>query len=118
MLNRLIDKLQHGGKAAAGGLPRPRSRVLETLAADAAAEMAEAGGPRDPTLVRHSYDLYIIRNHYNVAEVAALAQAIIPHDAEIFGNQFPAYRADPIAVTRHAVEALATDQRRGVAPLK
>jgi hypothetical protein len=76
-----------------------------------AAEMAEAGGPRDPTLARHIYDLYVIRNHYSVAEVAALARAIMPHDAEAFGNQFPAYRTDPLAETFRAVEALRADER-------
>lgn len=78
-----------------------------------AAEMAEAEGPRDPTLARHIYDLHIIRAHYEMAEVAALARAIMPHDAEIFGNQFPAYRADPMAETLRAVQALASDPRYG-----
>jgi predicted nucleotidyltransferase component of viral defense system len=59
-----------------------------------AAEMAEASGPRDPTLARHIYDLHVIRAHYDPAEVGALARAIMPHDAEIFGNQFPAYAAE------------------------
>jgi predicted nucleotidyltransferase component of viral defense system len=29
-----------------------------------AAEIADAGGPRDPTLARHLYDLHVIRTHY------------------------------------------------------
>jgi hypothetical protein len=62
----------------------------------AAAELADAGGPRDRTLVRHLYDLYVTREHYDAAEVAALAREIMPHDAAEFGNQFPAYRADPL----------------------
>jgi len=73
-----------------------------------AAEIADAGGPRDPTLVRHLYDLHVIRAHYDPADVAALARAIMPHDAEVFGNQFPAYRTDPLAQTLRAVEALTT----------
>jgi predicted nucleotidyltransferase component of viral defense system len=73
-----------------------------------AGEIAQAGGPRDSTLVRHVYDLHVIRPHYDIVEVAALARAIMPHDAEVFGNQFPAYRADPINETRLAVAALAT----------
>ena len=76
-----------------------------------AAEMAEAGGPRDPTLARHLYDLHVIQAHFDIAEVAALARAIMPHDAEIFGNQFPAYLADPLAETHRAVEALKSDAR-------
>jgi predicted nucleotidyltransferase component of viral defense system len=76
-----------------------------------AAELAEAGGPSDPTLARHIYDLHVIRAHYDAAEVAALAYEIMPHDADIFGNQFPAYRADPMAETLRAVQALASDPR-------
>ena len=76
-----------------------------------AAEMAEAGGPRDSTLARHIYDLHVMRAHYDAAEVGALARSIMPHDAEIFGNQFPAYRADPLAETLRAVQALASDAR-------
>lgn len=74
-----------------------------------AAETAEASGPRDPTLARHIYDLHVMRAHYEIAEVAALARAIMPHDAAIFGNQFPAYRADPMTETLRAVEALGSD---------
>jgi len=74
-----------------------------------AAESADAGSPRDPTLARHVYDLHAIRAHYDLAEVAALAREIMPHDAEVFGNQFPAYRANPMAETLRAVQVLETD---------
>ena len=74
-----------------------------------AAELADSTGRRDSTLARHIYDLHIIRAHYDTAEVAALARAIIPHYADIFGNQFPAYRADPLTQTQHAVSALGSD---------
>ncbi len=73
-----------------------------------AAEIA-AGGPRDPTLARHIYDLHVIRAHYDAAEVAALAREIMPHDAAVFGNQFPAYRANPMAETLRAIQALEAD---------
>jgi hypothetical protein len=33
----------------------------------------------------------------------------MPHDAEAFGNQFPAYRAHPMAETLRAIEALESD---------
>lgn len=33
----------------------------------------------------------------------------MPHDVEVFGNQFPAYRDDPVAQTRRAVAAPLTD---------
>jgi hypothetical protein len=45
----------------------------------------------------------------NPAEVAALARETMPHDAEVFGNQFPAYRVNPLVETLRAVEALEAD---------
>lgn len=77
----------------------------------AGAELAEAGGPRDKTLVRHVYDLHIVRSHYDPAEVIALAREIIRADVEAYGHQFPAYRKNPIAETLRAVGGLATDDR-------
>src|SRR5438105_1130229 len=65
----------------------------------AGAEIADAGGPRDPTLVRHVYDLHVIRAHYEFAEVVTLARAIMLADAKAYGHQFPAYRDNPIAET-------------------
>jgi predicted nucleotidyltransferase component of viral defense system len=75
----------------------------------AGAEIAEAGGPRDATLVRHIYDLHVIRAHYDAAEVAALARTIMLADAKDYGHQFPAYRENPVAETLRAVEGLAKD---------
>jgi predicted nucleotidyltransferase component of viral defense system len=73
------------------------------------AELAGAGGPRDPTLVRHLYDLHVIRAHYDASEVLALARTIMMADADAYGHQFLAYRANPIAATLQAVNGLATD---------
>jgi hypothetical protein len=73
------------------------------------AELAAAGGPRDPTLVRHLYDLHAIRQHYDAAEALALARTIMAADAAAYGHQFPAYRADPIAATLQAVDGLTSD---------
>jgi hypothetical protein len=75
----------------------------------AGAELAKAGGPRDPTLVRHIYDLHMTRPHYGLNAVAELAWEIMLADVEAYGNQFPAYRANPIGETLRAVKALATD---------
>jgi predicted nucleotidyltransferase component of viral defense system len=75
----------------------------------AGAELADAGGPRDPTLVRHMYDLHMIRAHYDLAEVAFLAREIMLADAAAYGHQFPAYRANPVAETLRAVAALVAD---------
>ena len=77
----------------------------------AGAELADAGGPRDKTLVRHVYDLHVIRSHYDPAEVIALAREIMRADVEAYGHQFPAYRENPIAETLWAVGGLATDDR-------
>lgn len=74
-----------------------------------AAEIADAGGPRDSTLVRHIYDLHVLKSHYDPIEMVKLACEIMPHDAAVFDNQFPAYRDDPLRETRRAVEAMASD---------
>ncbi len=63
----------------------------------------------DPTLVRHLHDLHVLREHYDAAEVAALAREVMQADAEAYGNQFPAYREDPMRETLRAVEGLAGD---------
>ncbi len=76
-----------------------------------AAELADAGGPRDKTLVRHVYDLHIARSHYDPTEVVALAREIIRADVEAYGHQFPAYRENPVGATLRAVSGLATDDR-------
>jgi hypothetical protein len=73
------------------------------------AERARPDAAPDPTLIRHLYDLHVIRAHYDVAEVAELAREIMQADAEAYGNQFPAYRQDPLAETRQALAALAID---------
>jgi len=77
----------------------------------AGAELANAGGPRDKTLVRHVYDLHVVRSHYDPAEVIALAREIMRADVEAYGHQFPAYRENPVAETLRAVGGLATDDR-------
>jgi len=84
---------------------------LVALTRRTAAEIANASGPRDATLVRHLYDLHVLRAHYDAAEVAALACEIMPHDAEVFGHQCPAYRVNPLAETLRAIQALASDPR-------
>ena len=89
----------------------PCVALLETIAEKfvaltrrAGAELADAGGPRDKTLVRHVYDLHVVRSHYDPAAVIALTKEIIRADVEAYGHQFPAYRENPIAETLRAVE--------------
>lgn len=77
-----------------------------------AIELADAGGAHDPADIRHVYDLHLTRAHYDAAEVAALAHETMHHDAQVFGHQFPAYRDNPLAETRRAIEVLG-DERYG-----
>jgi predicted nucleotidyltransferase component of viral defense system len=66
-------------------------------------------GPADPTLVRHIYDLHMMREHVDMATVAALAAEIATTDATEFRNQYPAYLADIAGETRKALDALQND---------
>jgi hypothetical protein len=75
----------------------------------AGAEIAGLDEP-DPTLVRHLHDLHALREYYDPAEVAVLAREVMLADAEAYGNQFPAYREDPMRETLRAVEGLAADR--------
>jgi hypothetical protein len=58
-------------------------------------------------LVRHVYDLHATRAHYDAADVAALARDIMVADADMRGDAFPAYKADPLAETLKAVDGVA-----------
>jgi hypothetical protein len=89
--------------------------ILETaadkfvgLTRRAGAELAGLDEP-DPTLVRHLHDLHMLREHYDPAEVMALAREVMLGDAEAYGNRFPAYRENPLRETLRAVEGLAAD---------
>jgi predicted nucleotidyltransferase component of viral defense system len=100
----------------------PCASIVETVAEKfvaltrrAGAELADAGGPRDSTLVRHVYDLHVLRPHYDPAEAAMLAQMIMLADAKVYGHQFPAYRDDPVGETLRAVAGLREDHRFAMA---
>src|SRR6202040_3209985 len=89
--------------------------ILETaadkfvaLTRRAGAELAGLDEP-DPTLVRHLHDLHALREHYDPAEVVALAREVMLADAAAYGNQFPAYRENPMRETLRAVEGPAED---------
>jgi len=89
--------------------------ILETaadkfvaLTRRAGAELAGLDEP-DPTLVRHLHDLHVLREHYDPAAVAALAREVMLADAEAYGNQFPAYRENPMRETLRAVGGLAAN---------
>jgi hypothetical protein len=55
------------------------------------------------------YDLHVIREHYDAADVAALAAEIMLADAELRGDKFPAYQKDPLGETLRAIEGIAAD---------
>ena len=79
---------------------------LVSLTHRTAMEMAGASRDPDPTLVRHIYDLHMMRALVDPAIVADLARAIAAADAQEFASQYPAYAANIASETRKALEAL------------
>jgi Nucleotidyl transferase AbiEii toxin, Type IV TA system len=94
---------------ACAAIEETAAEKFVALTRRAGAVLAGAQSERDPTLVRHIYDLHAIREHYEAADVAALACKIMHSDAETYGHQFPAYRNDPLAESLRAVEGVAAD---------
>ncbi len=82
---------------------------LIALTRRTAMEMAGLSRDIDPALIRHVYDLHMMRGHIDAAQAAALAGEITRTDAAEFRNQYPAYADDPAGETRKALEALRTD---------
>lgn len=92
------------------------SSVLETAAEKlvaltwrAGSELAGLRKERDPTLVRHIYDLHLTHDHYDPAEVAALAHEVMKDDAATRGDRFPAYQEDPLSETLRAIDGIPKD---------
>ncbi len=81
---------------------------LVSLTRRTAMELAGLSRAPDPTLVRHIYDLHMIRNLIDRALVERLSAEIAVADAEEFRNQYPAYAADIRGETRKALAALQT----------
>jgi len=73
-----------------------------------AMELAGLNRAPDPTLVRHIYDLHMVRQQVDQAEGSNLMQSIARMDAEQFGHQHPAYRDDIAGETRKALAYLST----------
>jgi predicted nucleotidyltransferase component of viral defense system len=82
---------------------------LVSLTRRTAMEMAGASRDVDETLVRHIYDLHMMRDLVDPIEVAALARSIAEADARQFAHQYPAYAADIPGETRKAIDALQSD---------
>ena len=74
-----------------------------------AMEIAGVGRAPDPTLVRHIYDLNMLREHVDLAKVARLMRDIAAMDADQFGRQHPAYADDIAGETRKALKFLSAD---------
>lgn len=93
------------------------SSVLETAAEKfvaltwrAGSELAGLREERDPTLVRHIYDLHMIRDEYDVKAAATLANEVMLADAATRGDRFPAWKTDPLGETLRAIEGIPKDK--------
>ncbi|MBB4397936.1 nucleotidyl transferase AbiEii/AbiGii toxin family protein [Bradyrhizobium sp. ERR14] len=92
------------------------SSVLETAAEKlvaltwrAGSELAGLREERDPTLVRHIYDLHMTRDAYDIGQTAALALEAMKADAETRGDRFPAWKKDPLGETLRAIKGIPND---------
>jgi predicted nucleotidyltransferase component of viral defense system len=94
---------------ACSAVPETAAEKLVALTRRAGAELAGAREVRDTTLVRHIYDLHMIRAQYDAADVAALAREVMQDDAKTRGREFPAYAADPLAETLKAIDGIVAD---------
>jgi hypothetical protein len=96
-------------KMACVSLAETAAEKLVSLTRRTAMEMAGASRDPDPTLVRHIYDLHMMRALVEPAEITALARVIAESDAKEFASQYPAYAADIAGETGKALDALRTD---------
>jgi predicted nucleotidyltransferase component of viral defense system len=83
---------------------------MVSLTRRTAMELARLSRAEDPTLVRHIYDLHLIRERMDRRVVVDLARRVAMQDAEEFKNQYPGYHADIVGETRKAITALTTSQ--------
>lgn len=80
---------------------------LVSLTRRTAMELAGLSRLVDETLVRHIYDLHMIRGVIDRDIVRKLVAEVSISDAEEFRNQYPAYATDIQGETRKALSALA-----------
>ncbi len=90
-------------------LAQTAAEKLVSLTRRIAMERAGISRSPDPTLVRHIYDLHMIRDHVEPGAVAAMAYDAATADAVQFRKQDPAYAADRAGVTREVLAAIQTD---------
>jgi len=94
---------------ACASVTETAAEKLVSLTRRTAMDLAGLSRDFDTALVRHIYDLHVLRDHIDRSTVVGLARDIAATDAEEFRNQYPAYQADIAGETRKALEALRTD---------
>jgi predicted nucleotidyltransferase component of viral defense system len=97
-------------KIACSSLLETAAEKLVALTWRAGSELAGLREQRDPTLVRHIYDLHMIREHVDAAAVATLAHEVMLADAKTRGDRFPAWQKDPLGETLRAIEDIPKDK--------
>jgi hypothetical protein len=91
------------------GVIETAAEKLVSLTRRTAMDLAGASRDPDPALVRHIYDLHMMRAHLDPSIVAALARDIAATDALEFRNQYPGYATDIAGETAKALAALRAD---------
>lgn len=89
-------------------LAETAAEKLVSLTRRTAMDLAGLSRDADPALVRHIYDLHLMRDLIDRDVVAAMAKEIAAADAVEFRNQYPAYDVDIAGETRKALNALRT----------
>lgn len=86
-------------KLDCASIPETIADKLVGLTRRVGEQLAGLRDKRDQTLVRHIHDFHATRQHYNSVDVAKLAREIMTVEAVTRADDFPAYRADPVAAT-------------------
>lgn len=97
-------------KIACSSILETAAEKLVALTWRAGSELAGLREDRDPTLVRHIYDLHMVRSEYDAVETAVLAHEVMKADAETRGDNFPAWKKDPLGETLRAIEGIPKDK--------
>ena len=77
---------------------------IVALTRRSAMELADLSRSHDRTLVRHVYDLHMVRDHIDFDTAIELARQVAQQDAAEFRNQYPAYQADIAGETRKGID--------------
>lgn len=120
-LRTILDRIGAPQKAPAPAPLVPVVSIADTVADKivgylrrTAQDQAGLGrGAYDDRLVRHLYDVHAIQSRAprdaDLSRVAPLLARTVARDQETYGNQFPAFRAEPWLVLRETLEQVATD---------